>query len=243
LSLVVSNLTRNLLSKTNLYITNYYQLSTINGQEKYPEPAPTLDQEVGLDSTGASPVGEELDSSAVRELSTGTAAAAASLAGAASEWGVVVDSVDWLAEAAGTFSAPDELWSAGAAGVGVVGAVSSAATGTSAGAADVSTAGVASIGLSMGSAVIAEPPVRRSRAVRDKVMEVAMKIMAATVVTRLIIVAGPREPKTEPEEPPKAAPMPEFLPAWSKTLMMRITATRTCIKVMALNIGISYPIL
>jgi hypothetical protein len=58
-------------------------------------------------------------------------------------------------------------------------------------------------------------------------MEVAIKIMAETEVTRLIKVAGPREPKTEPEEPPKAAPMPEFLPAWSKTLIMRIMATIT----------------
>jgi hypothetical protein len=78
-----------------------------------------------------------------------------------------------------------------------------------------------------GSSVMAEPPPKRALAVRDKVMEVAIKIMAATVVTRLIKVAGPREPKTEPEEPPKAAPMPEFLPAWSKTLIMRTTATRT----------------
>jgi hypothetical protein len=86
------------------------------------------------------------------------------------------------------------------------------------------------------SAVTTEPELRRSRAVKDRIMEVAIKITAATEVTRLIIVAGPREPKTEPEDPPKAAPMPEFLPAWSKTLMIKIMATRIWTKITALNI-------
>jgi hypothetical protein len=71
------------------------------------------------------------------------------------------------------------------------------------------------------------PPLRRSLAVKDRAREVAIKIMAAKEVTRLKTVAGPRAPKTEPEEPPKAAPMPAFLPAWSRTLIIKIMATRT----------------
>jgi hypothetical protein len=61
----------------------------------------------------------------------------------------------------------------------------------------------------------------------ERVREVIMKMMAATVVTRLIKVAGPRDPKTEDEEPPKAAPMPEPLPACKRTLIIKITATMT----------------
>jgi hypothetical protein len=58
-----------------------------------------------------------------------------------------------------------------------------------------------------------ELPPSLDREVNDRDREVAIKTTAATLVTRLIIVAGPRDPKTEPEDPPKAAPMPEFLPA------------------------------
>jgi hypothetical protein len=82
-----------------------------------------------------------------------------------------------------------------------------------------------------------ELPPSLDREDSDRDRDVAMKTMAATLVTRLMIVAGPRDPKTEPEEPPKAAPMPEFLPAWSRTLMIRIIATRMWTTVIALNIG------
>jgi hypothetical protein len=58
-------------------------------------------------------------------------------------------------------------------------------------------------------------------------MEVTIKMIAATQVTLLIRVAGPLEPKTEEEEPPKAAPRPEPLPVWRRTLIINIKATIT----------------
>jgi hypothetical protein len=56
--------------------------------------------------------------------------------------------------------------------------------------------------------VLPDPPL----AWRANVREVAMKMMAATVVILLMRVAGPLAPNTEEEVPPKAAPRPAPLP-------------------------------
>lgn len=58
---------------------------------------------------------------------------------------------------------------------------------------------------------------------RERWREVSMKIIAAMQVILLIKVAGPLVPKTEPDDPPRAAPMPAPLPAWSSTVK---TSTR-----------------
>jgi hypothetical protein len=49
---------------------------------------------------------------------------------------------------------------------------------------------------------------------------------AETAVTLEMRVEGPREPKTEDEEPPKAEPSPELLLDCKSTLIMRIRATK-----------------
>jgi hypothetical protein len=58
------------------------------------------------------------------------------------------------------------------------------------------------------------------------VKEVTIKTTAARQVIFPIKEAGPLAPKTEEEDPPKAAPRPELFPAWSKTLTMRTMAIK-----------------
>jgi hypothetical protein len=70
------------------------------------------------------------------------------------------------------------------------------------------------------------------RAAMASVKEVVMKTTAAAAVTLAISPAGPRAPKTEDEDPPKAAPRPEPLPVCRRTLIMRITAAVTWMMVM-----------
>jgi hypothetical protein len=72
-----------------------------------------------------------------------------------------------------------------------------------------------------------EPRLEAPSAKTDRVRDVTMKIMAATVVTLPIRVAGPLAPKTEDEEPPKAAPRPEPLPVCRRTLIIKMMATTT----------------
>lgn len=58
----------------------------------------------------------------------------------------------------------------------------------------------------------------------DRLSEVHIKTTAAPQVILLINVAGPRVPKTVPDDPPKAAPIPAPLPACNRTVRTRMTA-------------------
>jgi hypothetical protein len=66
-----------------------------------------------------------------------------------------------------------------------------------------------------------------------------MKMTAAAAVILANRLAGPREPKTEVEEPPpKAEPSPELLLVCNKTLIINMTATTTWTTVTAFSIKV-----
>jgi hypothetical protein len=73
-------------------------------------------------------------------------------------------------------------------------------------------------------------------AFRAKTREVVIKMMAATVVTLPMRVAGPRAPKTDELVPPKAAPSPEPLPVCRRTLIIKTKAMKMCSVVTAVII-------
>jgi hypothetical protein len=71
--------------------------------------------------------------------------------------------------------------------------------------------------------VVAPRPKRKARP-----KEVNMKMMAMAAVILCRKVVAPRLPKTAWLEPPKAAPISEPLPLWSRTMSMRATHTEIC---------------
>jgi len=68
-------------------------------------------------------------------------------------------------------------------------------------------------------------------AVYVKVIDVSIKIMATAAVIFPRKVPAPLEPKTVWLDPPKAAPIFAPLPAWSKTIKIKVIQAKTCMMV------------